>query len=147
MKTLNNRGFTFTELLIVLTITFTISTAIIFIGKKYNDKEMVDGFLRQFTLDLYAVQSHAFNEGTSTQLQFVSGGTEYVALGNSRKLIFRRSIPKGVKLSANSPMQEISYNKNGTIVHFGTIQFVTDQGDIISLKLQFGRGRVALPEY
>lgn len=147
MKTLNNRGFTFTELLIVLSITFTVSTGIIFLGNKITDKQIEDNFLRQFTLDLYAVQSHSFNKGTSAQLQFVTRGTEYVALGSSRQLLFRRTLPKGVKLSSNSPLQEISYNKNGAIVQFGTIQFVTDRGEILSLKLQFGRGRVALPEH
>lgn len=139
-------GFTFTELLLVLSITFTITSAVIFVGNVYTETQLVNSFLRQLTLDLYAVQSHAIGEQKSARLEFVAGGTEYVALGNTRQLLFRRTLPYNLKLSTNSPMRDVVYNPNGAVVKFGTMQFATDKGEIISVRLQFGRGRVVLPE-
>jgi len=123
-----------------------VGTAVIVAGKQYTETQLVNGFLRQLTLDLYAVQSHAMSERKSATLQFVANGTEYVAIGNSRELLFRRTVPNGIVLSENSPMREVSYHPNGAIVKFGPIQFRTKKGDIHSIRLQFGKGRVALPE-
>jgi len=144
---MSNRGFTFTELLLVLTITFTLFATVLIIGRNYTEKQLTEQAIVQFTLDLYAVQSHAIGKGATSKLQFNSNGGGYVGIGDSRQILFRRTFPKGIMISSGSPLKEIIYTSSGSVDKFGAIQFISDSGKVFTLRLQFGKGRVILPEF
>lgn len=147
MQRLNHNGFTFIELLLVLSVTFLISTAVIIAGKNYSERKIAERFLQQLTLDLYAIQSHALSEQTSAKLEFVAGGREYNGQGKSRVLLFRRELPPAISLSPQSAIREVTYYPTGTVEKFGTMQFITESGEMYTVRLQFGKGRVVLPEF
>lgn len=134
-------------MLLVLTISFSLFAAVLVIGRNYSEKQLAEQALVQLTLDLYAIQSLAIGKGVTSKLQFNLNGGGYVGIGESRQILFRRTLPEGISFSSDSPLKEIIYTSSGAIDKFGAIQFISDSGKVFTVRLQFGKGRVILPEF
>ncbi|WP_166462435.1 competence type IV pilus minor pilin ComGD [Psychrobacillus vulpis] len=137
---LSQNGFTFIEMLLVLSIVMVITSSVVFVTTSKLEEIEERRFFKQFHLDVQQLQSIAIGEEKYTYLNFFDNGSKYVAKSANVKL-FEYELPAGVRLSKNSNLKEIAFHPNGSIKEFGTLLFETTNG---SKKVTFyiGRGRV-----
>lgn len=150
-------GFTFIELLLVLTIMMIICSLSIALGKAKLDERMVNQFLYQLMLDIEQVQSESIGSGVFSYLEFIEDGKKYRAYTlvssedgeyshlNKRRIYFTRELPEGVTYSYSSPLRQIKIDPKGTFSSFGTLVFVTPIG-IKSLIINIVKGRMKIVE-
>ncbi|MGE7919413.1 prepilin-type N-terminal cleavage/methylation domain-containing protein [Viridibacillus sp. NPDC093762] len=152
---MNNKeaGFTFVELLLVLTVTMIICSLCLALGKANLDERMVNQFLYQLMLDIEQVQSESIGSGVFSYLEFFDDGKKYRAytlegegnLINTRRYYFTRELPEGVTYSYSSPLRQIKIDSQGTFSSFGTLVFVTPTGNK-SLIINIVKGRMKIVE-
>jgi len=156
---MNNKeaGFTFVELLLVLTVTMIICSLSLVLGKAKLDERMANRFLYQLMLDIERVQSESIGSGIISYLEFIDDGKKYRAYtlvdseggGNSplntRRYYLTRELPEGVTYSYNSPLRQIKIDSQGTFSSFGTLVFVTPTGNK-SLIINIVKGRMKIVE-
>lgn len=147
-------GFTFVELLLVLTVTMIICSISLALGKAKLDERMVNQFLYQLMLDIEQVQSESIGSGVFSYLEFIDDGKKYKAytwdgegdsLLNARRNFFIRELPEGVTYSYSSPLRQIKIDPQGTFSSFGTLIFITPTGNK-SLIINIVKGRMKIVE-
>ncbi|MGE7934590.1 prepilin-type N-terminal cleavage/methylation domain-containing protein [Viridibacillus arvi] len=145
-------GFTFVELLLVLTVTMIICSISLALGKAKLDERMVNQFLYQLMLDIEQVQSESIGSGVFSYLEFIDDGKKYKAYtwdGDSsistRRNFFTRELPEGVTYSYSSPLRQIKIDPKGTFSSFGTLIFITPTGNK-SLIINIVKGRMKIVE-
>ncbi|KOO52131.1 prepilin-type N-terminal cleavage/methylation domain-containing protein [Viridibacillus arvi] len=147
-------GFTFVELLLVLTVTMIICSISLALGKAKLDERMVNQFLYQLMLDIEQVQSESIGSGVFSYLEFIDGGKKYKAYTwdgegdssiNTRRNFFTRELPEGVTYSYSSPLRQIKIDPQGTFSSFGTLIFITPTGNK-SLIINIVKGRMKIVE-
>ncbi|MEK4759513.1 prepilin-type N-terminal cleavage/methylation domain-containing protein [Viridibacillus sp. FSL E2-0187] len=147
-------GFTFVELLLVLTVTMIICSISLALGKAKLDERMVNQFLYQLMLDIEQVQSESIGSGIFSYLEFIDDGKKYKAYTwdgegdspiNARRNFFTRELPEGVTYSYSSPLRQIKIDPQGTFSSFGTLIFITPTGNK-SLIINIVKGRMKIVE-
>ncbi|RWR15112.1 competence type IV pilus minor pilin ComGD [Siminovitchia fortis] len=142
----SNRGFTLLESLIVLTVV----SAVLLFGiitvnpaMEWMQKRM---FVSQLKADLYHAHSHAINRKERVSVSFSKGDNRYSATGESSGVLFIRDVPHPVKITGGSLSQlRFHITPDGTINHFGVVNFVLDDHPI-DLTFHIGRGRFVVKE-
>lgn len=142
---LDNKGFSLIELLLVLVIIFSISASALFMNNRYIEKHAFDMFYNQLILDARHLQLTAMKEGKNITMIFHSGGTRYVGRRSFFESLFERTLPPGYSLSARSNLKELSFHPNGTIEKFGTLTFDTPTGTK-TVYVYIGKGRMTLEQ-
>lgn len=145
MAGLNNKGYSFVELLLVLMIVMTISTSALYINNRYVEKREFNLFYNQLKLDVATVQLSAMQEGKYMKIVFDTGGTRYIGRKSLYEPIFERNLPPGYQLSSRSTLNECAFSPNGTIEKFGTMVFNTPSG-LKNVRVFIGKGRMSLDE-
>ena len=140
---LDNKGYSLLELLLVLIIVVVIGSCALIMNNRYVEKHTFDLFYNQLILDARHLQLTAMKEGENITLSFDSAGTRYAGRKSFFELLFRRELPPGYRLSTRSNLQELSFHPNGTIVKFGTLTFETPSG-IKIIHVYIGKGRMTL---
>jgi len=143
--TLDNKGYSLLELLLVLIIVAVISSFALIMNNRYVEKHTFDLFYNQLILDSRHLQLTAMKEGKNITLLFDSGGTRYVGRKSFFESLFDRELPPGYRLSKRSNLQELSFHPNGTIEKFGTLIFETPSG-IKIIHVYIGKGRMTLEQ-
>lgn len=137
------RGFTFIELLLVLTV-FTIITLIILpIGDKWIQETSEEAALQSFIASVYSLQSYAIANDVYTQMQFRDSGTMYISSAPGKGVLSRNVFPKGMRVASSSPLSEIGFHHDGDIVKSGTLTIQTSSR-VIQIRFQFQRGRMII---
>jgi competence protein ComGD len=137
------RGFTFIELLLVLTV-FTIITLIILpIGDKWIQETSEEAALQSFIASVYSLQSYAIANDVYTQMQFRDSGTMYISSAPGKGVLSRNVFPKGMRVASSSPLAEIGFHHDGDIVKSGTLTIQTNNR-MIQIRFQFQRGRMII---
>lgn len=142
---LNSRGYTLLEVLLVLSIVATITMSVIFISNSYLEKKAFSLFMNQFKLDVYHMQNYSIVKSTQTELVFGNNGTTYTTRKSYFEPLIQRSLPSGIKLSSKSTLKSIAFNPNGSIVNFGTLTFETTNG-IKMVRIYIGKGKMTVEE-
>ncbi|WP_255349280.1 prepilin-type N-terminal cleavage/methylation domain-containing protein [Paenisporosarcina sp. HGH0030] len=140
---LDNKGYSLLELLLVLTIVLVISTSVLYANNQYVERHTFDLFYNQLKLDAIHTQMTAVEEKRYVKLIFNAGGTRYIGRKSLYEPLFERNLPAGYSLSSSSTLTELAYLPNGTIEKFGTIAFVTP-GGIKIVRVFIGKGRMSL---
>ena len=140
---LDNRGYSLIELLLVLTIVMIISSSALYFNNRYIENRTFELFYNQLKLDVAHIQMTAITEEKYVKLVFESGGSQYVARKSLFDSVFERNLPPGYRWSSSSTINEISFHPNGTIVKFGTLAFITPDG-IKTVRVFIGKGRMIL---
>jgi len=71
--------------------------------------------------------------------------TSYTTRKSFYQPLVKRTLPKGVTLSNQSGLSQLSFHPNGSIEKFGTLIFNTPNGDLI-FRFYIGKGRIAVEE-
>lgn len=142
---LDQKGYSLIELLLVLAIVLVISSSTLYVKNRYVEKHTFDLFYNQLKLDAMHIQLKATEEQRYMKLIFDAGGTRYIGRKSLYEPLFERKLPLGYALSSSSTLKELAYLPNGTIEKFGTISFVTP-GGIKIVRIYIGKGRMILEQ-
>jgi len=147
VKNKKELGFTFLELLLVLSVASILTAVIIPIGSKWIQKTSEEEAIQLLISTIYSMQSYSMAHGVVTRVSFVKNGnvTKYTADRPGREVFSETYLPEGMKVSPNANLKSIEFNANGDIRSFGTLTLITNAG-IVELKFQFLRGRVIISE-
>lgn len=146
----NEDGFTFLELLLVLSIVMIMSVIILPIGEKWLIKKEEEAAIQSIILTIHSLQSYAMANGVTTELNFPkeSYGTLYKAhagSGKNRIEISSNLLPDGMSLGSSSNLKQVRFHPNGDIRESGKLIMVGKSGHT-HLTFQFQRGRMIISE-
>jgi competence protein ComGD len=140
-KLQDEKGFTFIEMLLVLSIVTMISLLCVKISIQVSEKIIVDQFFKQLQLDIQATQMLAKQERKTYNLS-MSSLNRYRVYHQFGEIILEREIPPCIQFELESNLSSIRFNANGDIRSFGTLKFYTPFGErFIILNIHKGRIR------
>lgn len=140
-----NAGFTFMEMLLVLTVVMAVVAISIPAYKGYTERQEERRFFETLLHDIYAVQSESYANVSAGGIVFRGQLDSYDVVHNFYGQVEVREFPKSVSLAKTSNLTSIYFSKNGSILGSGTIHFDTSMGRR-SLVVHLGKGRVVLSE-
>ncbi|ARJ37428.1 MULTISPECIES: type II secretion system protein [Sporosarcina] len=143
----DQHGFTFLELLLVLSI-MTILTAIILpFSEKHLEKESEKDALKQFIASVHEMQLYAMTHKESVALTFGESGATYKAEKiDMKETLIRGIFPEGMYRTKHSPLKRIEFSETGYMVKTGKMYFSTQSKGEIFISFQFERGRMIVNE-
>lgn len=140
------KGFTFVEMLLVLTIITVVSLTIFTQGSKGFEARENNHFYDLLVRDILYIQSMSLKNRDKTVLEFNEKKRYYQAkYRDSNKLIFQRDLPQKLKILNTSTINKVGFNERGNASYVGKIVFEIE-GDVKELFVYLGAGRVYLNE-
>lgn len=136
----SQKGFTFTELLLVLVVVSILTYTILPLGDRWIRQQSNDDAIKSLTSCIYNAQAYSMAHNVSTKLVFKQTTNSYEFL-ESTKIICSGVFPHGMFLSNRSGLNVVEFTSNGTIYKSGVIALHTSTG-IKELRLQLVKGRV-----
>ncbi|MFY3793137.1 competence type IV pilus minor pilin ComGD [Ureibacillus sp. MALMAid1270] len=124
----NQKGFTFIEMLLVLTIFTLISTIVSQLTIKTFERQAIDQFLVQVSLDIQRMQTLSMREGTHTTITFLDKWYKGHIHNDLTNYVFEKEYPSGITLESGSNLKKIKFYNNGEISDFGKVIFKTPFG-------------------
>ncbi|MEZ7170952.1 competence type IV pilus minor pilin ComGD [Sporosarcina sp. OR05] len=146
METTNEKGFTFLELLLVLSVVGIVSMTILYVGNRWfteqSEKEAVDAFIAT----IHHAQAYAIGHETATAVRFRNSGKSYSLFTPYTTTYSTTDFPADMKwVAGGNRISAIEFQSNGRIAKPGTIILRTSTGNI-RLTLQLEHGRVFVYE-
>lgn len=139
-------GFSFVEMLLVLTIISVISIIIFTLGNNGFQKREHNHFYDLLIRDILYIQSMSLKNKEKTVIEFSEKNSLYQAkYRDSNKLIFQREMPQKLKILNNSTINRIGFNERGNASYVGKIIFDIDN-NVKEVFVYLGAGRVYLNE-
>jgi len=138
-------GFTFLEMILVLSVVTLMTVIILPIGDKWIRTASEEDGLQAFIASIHNLQAYSMANNVGTRLDFKNSGTMYISLVPGKTEIARTAFPEGMKLSDSSRMKTVEFHGNGNIVNSGTFVIETSSG-LTEIRFQFQRGRMIIYE-
>lgn len=138
-------GFTFLELILVLSVLAIMTLIILPIGDKWIRTASEDDALQAFVAAIHNLQAYSMAHNVYTRLEFKNSGTMYITSVPGKFEFARTVFPEGMKYVGTSQLKEVEFHANGNIVHSGTIVLERSTGPI-EIRFQFQRGRMIIYE-
>lgn len=136
-KITDQTGFTFLEMLLVLSIVAILTAVILPIGDRWITKQSEKEALSTFIATIYHAQAYAMANETSTAIKFRNSRRSYSLFAPSSVTYSTVDFPEGM-YSING--SSIEFQSDGHLMNPGTINFRTSTGDKkLTLQLQHGR--------
>ncbi len=145
MKGHEESGFTFLELMLVLSVLSIMTVIILPIGDRWIRTASEDNALQVFIASIYDLQAYSMANNVYTKLEFKSSGTVYITSAPGKTEFARVAFPEGMMLSHSSRMKIVEFHGSGDIINSGTITLETSSG-LIGIRFQFQRGRMIIYE-
>ncbi|MFS0575201.1 type II secretion system protein [Sporosarcina sp. 179-K 3D1 HS] len=136
-------GFTFLEMLLVLSIMAILTVIILPVGDRWIKETTEQEALQAFVVAIYDLQAYSMAHNIATRLEFKNAGTEYITYASARELA-RSSFPEGMRYES-SAVTKIEFQGNGDIKKSGTATVFAKRGNF-DIRFQFLRGRVIVYE-
>jgi competence protein ComGD len=137
----NERGFTLTEMTIVLFIVAIVSSLSIGNMKKAYDATKRNEIIYQLEQDLYYAQQKAISHNLMTNVVFLNGSKEYVIRQGGEVILGRKFHQQNVTfLPVTLALNDITFLNDGNARKSGTLQIKIDS-ITYRLVLLLGRGR------
>ncbi|MFC5603542.1 competence type IV pilus minor pilin ComGD [Sporosarcina koreensis] len=133
----NEVGFTFLEMLLVLSVVAVLTAVILPIGDRWITKQSEKEALYTFIATIHHAQAYAMANETRTAIRFRNSGKSYSLFAPSTVTYSTIDFPEGMHLFNG---HTIEFHPDGQIVNPGTIILRTTNGDKrLTLQLQHGR--------
>ncbi|WP_203246921.1 prepilin-type N-terminal cleavage/methylation domain-containing protein [Sporosarcina beigongshangi] len=145
MKGHNESGFTFLEMILVLSVVSLVTFIILPIGDKWIRSASEEDGLQAFVAAIHNIQAYSMANNVATRLDFKNSGTMYITLVPGKREFVRTTFPMGMRLSDSSSMKAVEFQPNGDIVRSGTLVLETSSG-LTEIRFQFQRGRMIVYE-
>lgn len=145
LNTNKESGFTFLEMILVLSIVSLVTFTIIPIGGKWIRTTSEENEIQELVAAIHNLQAYSMANHVVTKLHFINSGTTYVTSVPGKFEFARRDFSAGIKLEISSRMQEVEFHANGDIIKSGTLVLKTSSG-LPEIRFQFQRGRMIIYE-
>lgn len=145
MKNNKESGFTFLEMILVLSIVSLVTFAIIPIGEKWIRITSEENGMQALVAAIHNMQAYSMANHVVTKLHFTNSGTTYITSVPGKFEFARTNFPAGMNLVSSSRMQEVEFHANGDIIKSGTLALKTSSG-LREIRFQFQRGRMIIYE-
>ncbi|PIC72119.1 hypothetical protein CSV77_02610 [Sporosarcina sp. P16b] len=140
-------GFTFLELMLVLSIMMILTAVILPFSEKHLKKESEEDALKQFIAAVHEAQLYAMTHKGSVALTFSDSGAMYKVERMDRTVTLRSGIfPDGMRMTKQSPLKRLDFAETGYMVKTGKMYFSTQSSGLIFISFQFERGRMIVNE-
>ncbi|WP_179134036.1 competence type IV pilus minor pilin ComGD [Halobacillus massiliensis] len=143
---MNNKGYTLSEVILVLTIfsIFLLLTAPL--PAKLHSKTEADLYLEQLKSDLLLAQQLTMQDHPRYWIMIRPSSNEYYLYdGQARKSVFIRTFPPDWTIQLQSLSVPIRFNTAGTLERPGTM-FISTSSNRYKITFPFGKSRVRIDE-
>lgn len=137
----NENGFTFLEMLLVLSIVAVLTAVILPIGSRWITKQSEKEAMYTFIATIHHAQAYAMANETYTAIKFRNSGKSYSLFAPGSVTYSTIDFPDGMHwVSGGNRISSVEFHQNGHIINPGTIILRTSTGDKrLTLQLQHGR--------
>lgn len=140
MKMTNENGFTFLEMLLVLSVVAVLTAVILPIGDRWITKQSEEEAMYTFIATIHHAQAYAMANETYTAIRFRNSGRSYSLFAPSSVTYLTVDFPGDMHWVSSSNLNTIEFHPNGGIAKSGTIILRSSLGDKkLTLQLQHGR--------
>lgn len=137
MKVLDEKGFTFLEMLLVLSVVAVLTAVLLPIGNRWITKQSEEEALYTLIATIHHAQAYAMAHETYTSVRFRNSGKSYSLFAPSVEAYSIIDFPDGMRLVSG---RSVEFHPNGHIINPGTLKLRTSTGDRrLTLQLQHGR--------
>ena len=145
-RTFNSqRGFTFLELLLVLSIVMILTAVILPFSEKRLQKISEEDALKQFITTVHETQLYAITHQEIAFLIVSDSGTTYRTVRhNMTETVIFGEFPEGMRQTKGSTLKRLDFAATGYLVSTGVMTFSTKSKGDISISFQFERGRMVV---
>ena len=135
---LNSKGYTLTEILIVLSIFILLATLSLNLYPKYIVKMEEKQFIKQFEDDLYFTQAYAISHERHISMYV---NEEYYSIYSvAEGYVLQRKVPKNITFLKGTMDLNITFNSGGKAVSSGVFYIQTKQ-EKYKITVYIGKGR------
>ncbi|ARD46806.1 hypothetical protein SporoP37_00585 [Sporosarcina sp. P37] len=138
----NQLGFTFLELLLVLSIVMILAAVILPFSEKRLQKISEDDALEQFMTTVHKAQLYAITHRERVTLKFENGGTTYKVFTGESEVILEGDFPPGMYLGSSIAFRQLDFAGTGYLQKTGKMIFYTKSRGKMSITFQLERGRM-----
>lgn len=139
-------GFTFLELLLVLSIVMVLTAVILPFSEKRLQKVSEEDALQQFIAAVHEAQLYAITHQRIIIVETVDNGDAYKVKEDGLPDLFSGRFPDGMQRTKNSPIRRLEFSPNGYLKKTGNMYFHTQSKGQIKISFQFERGRMKIHE-
>lgn len=144
MQVPHKSGFTLVEMLLVLLLVIVLSSLAISYGQKGIKEQEMTHFFNQLNSDALLLQQYAIKEKKKMDLEFSMKEHYYVLkYRDSQKIIYKRVMPKSVKMGVGSTLYKIGFNEKGNASYVGRL-IVLYIGGKKEVSVYLGSGRIEI---
>ncbi|PIC88008.1 hypothetical protein CSV72_02335 [Sporosarcina sp. P20a] len=140
------QGFTFLELLLVLSIMMILTAVILPFSEKRLQRITEEDALKQFMTTVHETQLYAITNQQRVTLKFEEDGRAYKAVSNDLFEVLSGKFPEGMYRTKHSPLRQLDFANTGYLINTGKITITTQSKGNISVSFQFERGRMIVNE-
>lgn len=140
----DERGYTFIEMLLVLSIVSIMSFIVFSFTFSKLQPDPFEQTIRQFEFDLREMQTYAM-ENYERITCWISDSNEFQSFRytTTEGLLIRRKLPKDMTINIYTLNQRIIFNVNGTVAHIGKVEFLYKDRKV-QYSINLGQGRMRL---
>lgn len=143
----DQQGFTFLELLLVLSIMIILTAVILPFSEKRLQRVTEEDALKLFITTVHETQLYAITHQENVALIFSDSGTTYKSeKGDPAVTLTRGAFPEGMGRTKHSPLKRLDFAETGYMIKTGKMYFFTQSKGEISISFQFERGRMIVNE-
>ncbi|MFJ7933739.1 prepilin-type N-terminal cleavage/methylation domain-containing protein [Sporosarcina sp. NPDC096371] len=146
VKVKKESGFTFLELLLVLSVVTVITAIILPVGDKWIRAASEEDGRQAFIASIQNLQAYSMANQVYTKMDFRDSGKVYVSSVPGKFEFARTTFPEGMRLSDSSRMKVVEFHPNSNIVNSGTLTLESSSG-LTEIRFQFQRGRMIIYEF
>ncbi len=140
------KGFTFLELLLVLSIVMILTAVILPFSEKRLQKISEEDALKQFIATVHETQLYAITHRQRVVLFFGENGGIYKVKGDDVIDVLNGQFPEGMHLVKYSNFRKLNFTETGYLLETGSMIFDTKSKGKIKITFQFERGRMLVYE-
>lgn len=139
-------GFTFLEILLVLSIMMILTAVILPFSEKRLQRVTEEDALKLFITTVHEAQLYAITHNERVALTFSNEGQNYRTELENLTVLFNGEFPSGMARSKGSPLKRLDFAQTGYLMQTGKITLNTSSKGVISISFQFERGRMIVNE-
>ena len=138
---IDEKGFTFLEMLLVLSVVAVLTAIILPIGDRWITKQGEEDALYTFIATIHHAQAYAMANNTYTAIRFSNSGKSYSLIEANFVTHSTIDFPEGMHGERSGfRINAVEFHPNGHIINPGTIFLRTSTGNKrLTLQLQHGR--------
>lgn len=141
MFTSNSKGFTLTEILIVLSIFILIVSLSLNLYPKYIEKMELTRFVQQFEEDLYYTQQYAISH--ELPMYVYLNDHHYNISSSVGGILLQRANPKDITFFKGTLGFKIIFNDEGSPVTSGVV-YIQGKQEKFKITIYLGKGRMKI---